>query len=400
MSTFLHTNNIITFTHHYKTSGRMNKFFLASGVVAFMILMVGVVFIWQNCTTEKSPIPKSTMDMEGPHIMYTDYGIESTIVRIDGRKFDLQKKKLDFDLIESEYFTVALPHANEEFSFQVRLKHEITSDIYNQKSKILAISDVEGDFDYLRNILRGNGVIDENFDWIFGTGHLAILGDIFDRGNHVTESLWLIYKLEQEAASAGGGVHLILGNHEAMALSGDERYLNKKYRNLALSTELQYMHYFGNHSVLGNWLRTKNAIEIIGNTLFVHGGISLKMIQSQLSITQINEIVRDNINEDINSKRGASATERLAMGTNGPLWYRGYVDQTITSDEVVKILNYFNIDQIVVGHTLVKDITPLYEKRIYPIDVERSHHLHTQTGLFIEKGIFYKTNAAGKKIKI
>ncbi len=378
----------------------MNKFFFASGVVAFLMIIGGVVLIWQNCTTEKSISPKSIMDMEGPHIMYTDFGIESTLVRIDGRKFELQKKKLDFDLIESEYFTVSLPHVNEAFSFQVNLSHEIPSDIYKQKSKILAISDVEGDFDYLKNILRANKVIDENFQWIFGAGHLVILGDIFDRGNYVTESLWLIYKLEQEADSAGGGVHLILGNHEAMALSGDERYLNKKYRNLALSTELQYMHYFGDLSVLGNWLRTKNAIEIIGNTLFVHGGISLNLIQSQLTISQINEIVRNNINEDITSKRGASATERLVMGTNGPLWYRGYVDQTITTDEVVKVLDYFKIDQIVVGHTLVKNITPLYEKRVYAIDVERNHQLHTQTGLFIENGILYNTNATGTKTKL
>ena len=60
-----------------------------------------------------------------------------------------------------------------------------------------------------------------------------MLGDVFDRGPNHLEILWLLYQLEAEAARAGGGVHLVLGNHEAMVLNGDLRYLNAKYADTA-----------------------------------------------------------------------------------------------------------------------------------------------------------------------
>ncbi len=45
-------------------------------------------------------------------------------------------------------------------------------------------------------------------------------GDMFDRGDQVTECLWLVYALEETAKAAGGYVHFILGNHELMNLQG------------------------------------------------------------------------------------------------------------------------------------------------------------------------------------
>ena len=41
-----------------------------------------------------------------------------------------------------------------------------------------------------------------------------IIGDIFDRGKDVPQIFWLFYKLEEEAAKAGGHVSFMLGNHE------------------------------------------------------------------------------------------------------------------------------------------------------------------------------------------
>ena len=71
-------------------------------------------------------------------------------------------------------------------------------------------------------------VIDTDLTWSFGDGHLVIVGDVFDRGPNVTECLWLIYRLEQEASAAGGAVHFLLGNHELMVMRGDLRYLNER----------------------------------------------------------------------------------------------------------------------------------------------------------------------------
>ena len=82
-------------------------------------------------------------------------------------------------------------------------------------------------------ILRGEGIMDENFNWTYGNGHLIISGDLFDRGFHITECMWLLYKLEAEALTQGGKVHLIIGNHEMFNLKDDWRYVEIKYFNNA-----------------------------------------------------------------------------------------------------------------------------------------------------------------------
>ncbi len=53
---------------------------------------------------------------------------------------------------------------------------------------------------------------------------------MFDRGEQVTECLWLIYSLEEKAKAVGGYVHFVLGNHEIMNLQGDFRYVQEKYK--------------------------------------------------------------------------------------------------------------------------------------------------------------------------
>jgi hypothetical protein len=89
--------------------------------------------------------------------------------------------------------------------------------------RIFAISDIHGEYDAFVDLLRNAGVIDENLNWSWTDGHLVIVGDTFDRGVSVTECLWLIYRLEQEAEKVGGRVHFVLGNHEAMVMYGDNR---------------------------------------------------------------------------------------------------------------------------------------------------------------------------------
>jgi len=76
----------------------------------------------------------------------------------------------------------------------VNLKR-IQNDSVDTKSAdtILFLSDVEGEFELLRHMLIANKVMDERYNWIFGTGELVINGDLFDRGMAVTQQLWLLY---------------------------------------------------------------------------------------------------------------------------------------------------------------------------------------------------------------
>ncbi|MCX6834097.1 MAG: metallophosphoesterase, partial [candidate division Zixibacteria bacterium] len=102
-------------------------------------------------------------------------------------------------------------------------------DRFDHVIRILAVSDIHGQLEAFVDFLQKAGVIDSGRHWAYSDGHLVVDGDIVDRGDGVTESLWLVYRLEQEARRAGGRVHFTLGNHEMMVLRGDNRYINEKY---------------------------------------------------------------------------------------------------------------------------------------------------------------------------
>jgi hypothetical protein len=123
-------------------------------------------------------------------------------------------------------------------------------------SRIFAVSDIHGEYEALVGLLANAGVIDEEQHWNWGDGHLVVLGDIFDRGDRVTECLWLIHALELEAEEAGGRVHYTLGNHEVMVLQGDLRYVNAKYlEGIVQETGIDYQDLFGPAMEFGRWLR-------------------------------------------------------------------------------------------------------------------------------------------------
>ena len=149
---------------------------------------------------------------------------------------------------------------------------------YDNVDKFLAISDIHGQHDLFIKILVSHKVIDTSGQWIYGDGHLMIVGDIFDRGDKVTESLWFLFALEKQAKQYGGQVHILLGNHELMVLHGDIRYINPKYQYTAGKTDTDYEDLFSDETVLGQWLRSKNIAEKINDIVFVHGGFSKEVL--------------------------------------------------------------------------------------------------------------------------
>ncbi len=152
---------------------------------------------------------------------------------------------------------------------------EIPADSLSGVKRIFAVSDIHGEYEHLYSLLQNAGVISGWGTWAWGDGHLVVDGDIFDRGDQVTECLWLLHRLEFEAKKAGGDVHVLLGNHELMIMRGDYRYVNPKYtKYIVAESHLELKELYGPESVLGRWLRSKNSAVKINNILFVHGGIS------------------------------------------------------------------------------------------------------------------------------
>ena len=127
-----------------------------------------------------------------------------------------------------------------------------------QAPKLFVTSDLHGDFRSFETLLQAHGVIDDDCRWSYGNNQLAVIGDIFDRGYDVLPLLWLMYKLEQEAADAGGAAVLLLGNHEGMVLAGDVRYTRGKYLETARQLGMEnYRQLFSPDTELGRWLATR-----------------------------------------------------------------------------------------------------------------------------------------------
>lgn len=240
---------------------------------------------------------------------------------------------------------------------------------------LFVVADTHGQFEIFVELLQAHRILDRRLRWSFGRGHLVMLGDVFDRGPNHTEILWLIYQLEAEAKRAGGGVHLVLGNHEAMVLRGDLRYLHPKYpQSAALLGAGSYAQLFAPDSLLGQWLRTKPAVLKINEYLCLHGGISRAVVERGLTLADMNGSVLAALNTTLPQTGPEHERAQFVMGKLGPLWYRGYFDDekdfpTATSQDIELIQQHFGVRTILVGHTKVNAVTPLYDGRVIAVQV-------------------------------
>lgn len=92
--------------------------------------------------------------------------------------------------------------------------------------RIVAIGDVHGDYDNYMAALRLAGIVDRHGRWSAGAAHLVQTGDIADRGPDSRRIISHMKRLRRDARRQGGRVHHLLGNHEAMNVLGDLRYVS------------------------------------------------------------------------------------------------------------------------------------------------------------------------------
>ena len=236
--------------------------------------------------------------------------------------------------------------------------------VFAMPSRVAALSDIHGNFQGLVTLLERHGIMDPKGRWSFGQGHLVVAGDVFDRGAGVTESLWLLRSLEAQARRAGGRVHVLLGNHEVMALTGDLRYLNPKYAAvsgiLAMATPVLY----GPDSEQGRWLRSLNAMVRLGDILFAHGGPSPSLATGVVDLPALNGQFRQALD---------GAGSAALLGEEGPVWYRGLLPGAsrsgeATEAEVTAILKAFQARTLVVGHSTLNQVTAFHGGRVFGID--------------------------------
>ncbi len=239
---------------------------------------------------------------------------------------------------------------------------------------VTVLSDLEGNSEFLEAALRKLDVVDASGAWSYGAGHLVILGDSVDRGREVFAVLWRLHGLAAQAHAAGGAVHVLLGNHEQYLLRGNVSRAHPEYR-YALQQLGGYAQSFANDSVLGGWLRQQPVALKLGSVLFTHAGISPEVADADLSVSAMNEAMRDYWRMAGSAATNRSAALDAVIGLDGVTQYRGYFRDSghdrpaATQAEVERVLTQYNAEQIVVGHTLVDKVTRRYEGRVIAVDV-------------------------------
>jgi len=266
--------------------------------------------------------------------------------------------------------------------------------------KIVAVGDVHGDYGNFIKILKKAGIMDDSFKWIAGKTHFVQNGDVMDRGDYAKNIFDLIKKLQKEAEEAGGKVHMLLGNHEELNITGmAPRYpgyvsrlqfisflpedMNKKLLeeyeeemekaksndnpgSLISASEkfwtevitkpnpYQYEYTINFNENYGQWLLEGNAIIKINDTIFVHGGISKRF--STWSLERINKTYKDElVMLRLAYKRGINPPFKpeIVYEPDAPLWFRDLAtnqDETFIED-VKLILDNLGAKHMVIAHT-------------------------------------------------
>ncbi|MCC8426475.1 metallophosphoesterase [Mucilaginibacter sp. UR6-11] len=285
-----------------------------------------------------------------------------------------------------------------DWDFTVRLKDSIrpTPSETAGADHYLLLSDIEGEFEPFRNLLLAAKVIDNRYRWTFGKGKLVVAGDLFDRGRQVCQFLWLLYKLEDEAALKGGAVEVILGNHDLMNLSGDLRYVDPAYLASAALIGKPYTDLYAADTELGRWLKSKNTIEKIGDLLVTHGGVSPAVLNKRMKLADINSQCRpyyDSPPQDLPDQL------KVFFGQDALFWYRGYFLEPLATQEIVdSTLFFYGCKKIVVGHDIVDHAGLFYENKVVAVDVNEHDGVHE--AILIANKNYYRMNDKGDKIKL
>jgi len=253
-------------------------------------------------------------------------------------------------------------------ALQLEPSLQLAPDSLPQPARWAALSDIHGQADLFLRLLRAHGLIDDAQAWAWGDGVLVIVGDVLDRGAQQMEALWAIYRLAREADAAGGRVELLLGNHEAMVLAGDLRYLHPRYLDVARLLGRSYDQLFAPDTELGVWLRHRAVALRLGDSLFLHGGLHPSLADAPLDLADLNRRFRAGLGVRREAIRADPAKHWL-FGVDGPVWYRGYFEPgAVSPDQIDALLAAGSVSRMVVGHTTTEQIVSLHDGRIIGID--------------------------------
>jgi hypothetical protein len=258
----------------------------------------------------------------------------------------------------------------------------------------VAIGDIHGDFDAFVGILQRARLIDAKNRWSGGNAILVQTGDFLDRGAKGRAVMDLLMALQSDARRQGGRVIVLMGNHEAMNIYGDLRYVSDgDYASFADSKgdgRRRRCEALEPGGTYGKWLRTLPAVARVHDSIFLHGGISPEL--ASWKIEKINDAIAAEIktfdayrkqmvdeklaarcstldeltaaarkaSENAKDKNAEASKAFLSFGSwlsvhpDGPLWFRGYAEWSDAEGAapVDRLVEAFGAKRFVVGHTI------------------------------------------------
>lgn len=256
---------------------------------------------------------------------------------------------------------------------------------YPTAERIVAIGDLHGDLAATRAALRLAGVVDDQDRWIGGATVMVQTGDQLDRGDDEFEILDLLDRLTVESRAAGGAVHVLNGNHELMNVKQDLRYVTlggfldflptpvADPETVEPSVVIDAVHERLKACRPGHpfamRLVDRNVISIVGDTVFVHGGVLPHVVD--YGIERLNQETRDWIRGD------RPYPPDILLASDGPVWSRHYSKDPDSEDcrLLEEVLDDLAARRMVVGHTVQDEgIAPACGGLVWRIDTGLSAH--------------------------
>ena len=158
---------------------------------------------------------------------------------------------------------------------------------------LYVVSDVHGHLDDLRAGLREAGLLGDGDRWVGGDAELWLLGDMTDRGPYGVEVIDLMRSLQDQAP---GQVHVLMGNHEALAvgraLFPDTRFADVWTINGGRLRDQEAL--TAEHIA---WLRSLPVVGRAGDYLLVHSD-TLDYLEWGDSVDDINATVASLLADD------------------------------------------------------------------------------------------------------
>ncbi len=255
---------------------------------------------------------------------------------------------------------------------------EPTATFYPSAERIIAIGDLHGDLDRTQEVFQMAGITGKSGHWAAGELVVVQTGDQLDRGDQEQALLEFLDRLQDEALAVGGRLHLMNGNHELMNARLDLRYVTEggfaDFEDAVTISEpdsLMLAHEPNERARVAAFrpggpyallLAEHNTVLMIGDNLFVHGGVLPSHLDYGL----------EKLNREIQLwLAGEGPAPEVIHTSKSPTWTRIYSDEPdenscLTLEEV---LTRLGAARMIVGHTVQEDgIVSRCNNRVWCID--------------------------------